>query len=89
MATTPIHAVPAYFRIKDVLRITALSRPTIYRRIAAGRFPAPRHLGGRACGWSSAELQLWIDNPESYFAPDHVQSMMPRRGGRPCKYTAS
>ena len=45
-------ATPAFFRIRDVLRMTALSRPTLYRRIAAGRFPAPVHLGGRACAWA-------------------------------------
>lgn len=48
---------PAFFRIRDVLRITGLSRPTLYRRIAMGRFPPPVHLGGRACGWSSVALQ--------------------------------
>ena len=32
-------APPAFYRLRDVLRITALSRSTIYRRIAEGRFP--------------------------------------------------
>ncbi|MDO8693562.1 MAG: AlpA family phage regulatory protein [Sheuella sp.] len=31
----------------DVIRITALSRVTLYRRIAEGKFPPPVHLGGR------------------------------------------
>ncbi|WP_239467249.1 helix-turn-helix transcriptional regulator [Rhodoferax koreense] len=48
------------------MRITALSRSTIYRRVAEGRFPAPVHLGGRASAWSSATLQQWIDDPENY-----------------------
>ena len=56
---------PAFYRLRDVMRITALSRSTIYRRIAEGRFPAPVHLGGRAA-WPCASLQLWIDNPEEY-----------------------
>jgi prophage regulatory protein len=59
---------PAFYRIGDVLRITALSRPTIYRRIAAGRFPAPVHLGGRICAWSQASLASWIANPDKYRA---------------------
>ncbi|WP_200803429.1 AlpA family phage regulatory protein [Pseudacidovorax sp. RU35E] len=33
-------AEPAFLRLSDVIRITALSRSTIYRRIAAGEFPA-------------------------------------------------
>jgi prophage regulatory protein len=61
-------AAPAFYRLRDVIRITALSRTTIYRRIAEGRFPPPVHLGGRASAWSSAGLQAWIDDPEGYKA---------------------
>lgn len=59
---------PAFYRMKDVIRITALSRPTLYRRIAAGRFPAPVKLGGRASGWPAQALQAWIDDPTGYVA---------------------
>ncbi len=59
---------PAFYRMKDVIRITALSRPTLYRRIAAGRFPAPVKLGGRASGWPAQALQAWIDDPTGYEA---------------------
>jgi prophage regulatory protein len=65
-------ATPAFYRLRDVVRITALSRSTIYRRIDEGRFPAPVHLGGRASAWPSAALQQWIDNPETYrTGPSH------------------
>ena len=57
---------PAFFRMADVIRITALSRATVYRRIAEGKFPPPVHLGGRACGWPRAALQRWIDDPGGY-----------------------
>ncbi|WP_238345941.1 helix-turn-helix transcriptional regulator [Luteimonas saliphila] len=50
----------------DVVRITGLSRATIYRRVAEGGFPPPVHLGGRACGWRTTALQAWIDDPEGY-----------------------
>ena len=59
-------AGPEFFRMHDVIRITALSRATLYRRIAEGKFPAPVHLGGRACGWPRAALQRWVDDPEGY-----------------------
>ncbi len=59
---------PAFYRMKDVIRITSLSRPTLYRRIAAGRFPQPVRLGGRACGWTSDALDAWIQNPDGYQA---------------------
>jgi prophage regulatory protein len=78
---------PAFFRIRDVLRITSLSRPTLYRRIAARRFPAPVHLGGRACGWSSAALQKWISDPEGYLAPEPGGAVVARKRGRPRKYS--
>ena len=59
-------ASPAFYRLRDVVRITALSRSTIYRRISEGRFPTPVHLGGRASAWSSEALRQWIADPESY-----------------------
>lgn len=61
-------APPAFYRLHDVVRITALSRSTLYRRISEGRFPAPVHLAGRASAWASEALQTWIDDPESYRA---------------------
>jgi len=64
-ASTP-KAAPAFYRLRDVMRISALSRSTIYRRIAEGRFPSPVHLGGRASGWPITALQEWIKNPEGY-----------------------
>ena len=69
-ASKSMTAAPAFFRIADVMRITALSRATVYRRIADGIFPAPVHLGGRACGWTPKALQAWIDDPGGYGAPD-------------------
>lgn len=62
----PSKAPPAFYRLRDVIRISALSRSTIYRRISEGRFPGPIHLGGRVSAWPSAELQAWIDDPEGY-----------------------
>lgn len=63
-AQTAFPVAPAFYRIVDVIRITALSRATIYRRISEGRFPRPVNLGGRACGWTPAALQEWIGNPQ-------------------------
>ena len=82
----PVDAMPAFLRIGDVVRITALSRPTLYRRIAAQRFPPPVHLGGRACGWHSAAVQTWINDPNGYRAPAAGEPDGPRRRGRPRKY---
>ena len=57
---------PAFYRMADVLRITALSRSSLYRRIASGDFPAPVSLGGRAKGWRRTSLLEWIEDPVGY-----------------------
>lgn len=80
------NVVPAFYRIRDVVRITALTRTTLYRRIAAGRFPPPVHLGGRVCAWSRTALQAWIADPENYHAPQALESAARRPRGRPRKY---
>lgn len=84
--SAPSDVTPAYYRIRDVVRLTALSRPTLYRRIAAGRFPPPVRLGGRACGWAAQALQRWIDDPDGYRVPEDPATPMPGRPGRPRKY---
>jgi predicted DNA-binding transcriptional regulator AlpA len=52
---TALNAAPTFYRIKNVLLITSLSRPALYRRIAAQRFPPPVHLGGRADAGAAAQ----------------------------------
>jgi prophage regulatory protein len=60
------NVAPAFYRLRDVVRISALSRSTIYRRIAEGTFPRQVRLGPRASAWSAKDLQDWIDDPEGY-----------------------
>lgn len=43
-------------RLKDVIDTTGLSRSTIYKYIAEGRFPAPINLGDRCSGWVESEV---------------------------------
>ena len=47
-------------RLPDVIRMTGLSRSSIYAAIAEGRFPAPVRLGVRAVGWPRESVQQWI-----------------------------
>lgn len=49
-------------RLPAILKITGLSRSTIYFRISQGRFPKPISLGGRAVGWLENEIEAWIQN---------------------------
>ncbi|EIJ36224.1 helix-turn-helix transcriptional regulator [Thiothrix nivea] len=48
-------------RLKDVIAQTGLSKSTIYRLEAAGKFPARVKIGLRAVGWKSADIQAFIN----------------------------
>ena len=52
--------------MKVVTHLTSLSRATIYRRVQAGTFPKPLHLGGRRVAFARDELDRWIANPAGY-----------------------
>ena len=41
--------------------ITGLGESAIYLRVAAGTFPKPIDLGGRARGWRSSDIDRWIE----------------------------
>ena len=48
-------------RIDEVTALCALSRPTIYRMMAEGRFPRQVQLGSRAVRWRRADVEAWIE----------------------------
>ena len=49
-------------RMKEVQRITGLSRSTIYAQIAKGQFPQQVKLtGARSVGWHEAAIIEWIE----------------------------
>ena len=52
-------------RIPEVVKITGLSKATIWRRVKSGDFPAPLRLGNlnsRSIGWREGEVEKWIDS---------------------------
>ena len=49
-----------FIRLPDVKARTALSRSTIYKRVADGTFPPPVRLGARAAAWVEEEIAVWI-----------------------------
>ncbi|WP_397534251.1 helix-turn-helix transcriptional regulator [Roseateles sp.] len=50
----------ALLRIQTVGQATGLSGATIYRKLAAGQFPAPVRLGARCTRWKAADVRAWI-----------------------------
>ena len=50
-------------RLKEVQRMTGLSRSTIYAEIAKGRFPRQVKLtGARSVGWYESAVIEWIES---------------------------
>ena len=47
-------------RIKQVIRITKLSRTSIWRKERAGDFPRRLRLGPNAVGWIADEIYAWV-----------------------------
>lgn len=61
----PLHALQladALLRIQTVAQATGLSDATIYRKLAAGQFPAPVRLGSRCTRWKAADVRAWIQS---------------------------
>ena len=48
-------------KLPEVMRRVGLSRPTVYKRMAAGGFPLPIYPAKRAPRWRSDEFADWIE----------------------------
>ena len=59
---TPATGALILERLPQVKARTGLGRSEIYRRIAAGNFPAPIKLGERASAWVASEVDAFIES---------------------------
>ena len=57
-------------RLNEVLDLTGLSRATLYRKIAAGTFPAQHKIAERCCGWRAGAVDIWLRNPMTFTVTD-------------------
>lgn len=48
-------------RLAAVQQRTGLSKSTLYRLIAESDFPTAIHLSRRCRGWSSSEIDKWLE----------------------------
>ena len=48
----------------QVCDVVGLRKSEIYRRIRAGRFPAPPRVGQRAVRWRQSEIYRWLESLE-------------------------
>ena len=49
-------------RLRDVIKMTSLSRTTIYDYMSEGKFPKNIHLGPKISVWIEREIQEWINS---------------------------
>ena len=49
-------------RLRDVIKMTSLTRTTIYNYMSEGKFPKNIHLGPKISVWIEKEIQEWINS---------------------------
>lgn len=59
---TTYNNVPRILRLDEVMRITGLSRSTIYELMNAKNFPQSVKLGKHSVGWLESEVIEWINH---------------------------
>ena len=47
-------------KINELIAMTKLSRPTIYRLIKAGKFPSQLQTSPKTVAWVKSEVEDWI-----------------------------
>lgn len=48
-------------RLPELMRLTGISRSTIYKWVGEGKLPGPFRIGGSRCsGWWEHEIQCWL-----------------------------
>lgn len=61
-----VEAPTRYVRWGEVLERTGLSRRTIFRRMAAGSFPAAVKLSDQVIGWPAEAIDEWMRDPQGW-----------------------
>ena len=52
---------PIFLRINDVIKLTSISRSSIYRMMSEGDFPVQISVGTRQVRWSRQEVLDWCE----------------------------
>ena len=60
-STVPTDLAVVFLRLPGVMRMTGLSRSTLYRLVANKQFPRPVRLGPRAVAWRRTDIEAWSD----------------------------
>ncbi len=49
-------------RLPEVVRLTGLSKPSIYRLVKENQFPKQVKLSSRAVAWRMTDISTWIES---------------------------
>lgn len=52
---------PVLMTVREVVTVTRLSKPTIYKLVRVGDFPTQLRLGENRVAWLQSEVMDWID----------------------------
>jgi len=52
-----------FIRLPEVLRMTSLSRSTLYEKIRKGAFPRQVSLGDNIVAWYESDVLAWMRSP--------------------------
>lgn len=55
----------ARLRVREVLELCAISRATLYKRLAAGTFPRPVKVAG-SVRWAAGEIRQLLEQEEQH-----------------------
>ncbi len=50
-------------RLPEVLRLCAVSRSTLYNKVAKGQFPKQVRLGANIVAWYESDVLAWMQSP--------------------------
>jgi prophage regulatory protein len=59
--TNPAQPPCRFIKLAEAKTLTTLSTSEIYRRIAAGTFPAQINLGPKSVAWIEVEVLAWCE----------------------------
>jgi len=64
-STAQVEPLGFLMRMTGVMQATGLARSTIYKLMAAKKFPEAVHLTGRAVAWRRSDIETWTSSRPS------------------------
>ena len=75
---TNIQPLERLYTVSEVIRITRLSRTTLYRMMGAGSFPKPIKIGVSKNAWRASVIAHWLKaRPHAVINPDIATAQRP------------